>query len=90
MCEQVMEKPDNISLDGLYYRLLNGKEVIDKFYFQGIHKENYIPNVLRKSSWMPSEDKLYKCWYKWSNPADCADPGEYHLVYIEESPLRPI
>lgn len=78
-----MEKPDGVDLERLCYKLLSGKEVIGKFYFQNIHKENYIPNVLRKRDWMPEEDKLYRCWFRWVSPADPADLGEAHLVYIE-------
>lgn len=89
MEEKIMEKPDDVNLDWLYYRLFTCNEVIGKFYFQGIWKENYIPNVLRERNWMPEEGKLYRCWYKWTNPADPADPGEDHLVYIEESPIKP-
>lgn len=89
MCEKIMDKPEDVNLDWLYYRLLRGKEVLAMFYFQDIWKEHYIPNVLKERNWMPDEDKLYRCWYKWIDSGDPADQGEAHLVYLEESPLKP-
>ena len=61
-----------------------GKQILDKFYNQSEGREDYIPRELKEKNWRPKEDKTYKCWWYWTNPADSSDSGNDILVYIEE------
>ena len=61
-----------------------GKQILDKFYNQSEGREDYIPRELKEKNWKPEEDKTYKCWWYWTNPADPSDSGNDILVYIEE------
>lgn len=77
-----MQKPDNLQY--CYVDLFRGKELFNKFFNQGIWKENHIPRELQEDKWTPVPDKIYKVWWIHTNPADPADPGIDLLRYVEE------
>ena len=90
---KLMNKPDWIEHPSWHSRkckenYFKGSKVNAKFYNisvgYGSLKENHIPRELENKKWVPEDDKLYKCWWYWTNPADPADSGEDILVYIEE------
>lgn len=84
--EKLMKVPKYIDLNNSRYTVsyFNGDRVKYLFYNQGIWRENHIPQELEKKGWIPEDNKTYKCWWYWTNPADPADSGEDILVYIEE------
>jgi len=90
---KIMNKPDWIDNPSWFDRKCKenyfiGQQVLDRFYDVSIGygslKESYIPKELENKNWRPEDNKTYKCWWYWTNPADPADPGEDILVYIEE------
>ena len=79
-----MKTPRGFSKDNDYkISYLTGQEVKNKFYDHKPWNEG-IPQELKDKKWTPDLDKMYKCWWFDTNPADPADPGEDILVYIEE------
>lgn len=84
MKETIMQKPEDLERASDSYRLMKGSEVIARFYDQTIWKENYIPKVLNDKQWRPDREKLYRCYWKYVDPADPADPGYSILRFIEE------
>jgi len=90
---EIMKKPKWIDEDSTYgphpdITYYTGQQILSKFYNQSVGygslKNDYIPKELKEKNWKPDEDKTYKCWWYWTNPADPADPGEDILLYIEE------
>ena len=86
---EIMKKPKWISNPSAYSHnpdvvYFTGKQILDKFYNQSEGREDYIPRELKEKNWRPEEDKTYKCWWYWTNPADPSDSGNDILVYIEE------
>ena len=88
---KLMERPDWLDSTSVYslarktrMNYYTGQEIRSKFYNQGYAERNYIPRELEKINWIPDENKTYRCWWFYTNPADPADPGEDVLVYIEE------
>jgi len=89
MNKQIMNRPpEDVSygrgLNDCYINIWEGDEVYHRFYEQGIWKENNICGELEEIEWVPEKDKMYKCWWFSTNPADPADPGEDILLYVEE------
>lgn len=80
----LMERPDDLERISGGYRLLKGSEVIGMFYYQGIWKECHIPKELIDKGWVPDSDSYYRCWWKYIDYADPADPGFRKLIYIEK------
>ena len=86
---EIMKKPKWIDSPPTYghhpdITYFTGKQILDKFYNQSEGREDYIPRELKEKNWRPEEDKTYKCWWYWTNPADPSDSGNDILVYIEE------
>lgn len=86
---KLMEKPDWIDNPSWWSKkctesYFTATQIKNKFWDSDKWKDPYIPRVLSEKNWEPEEDKLYKCWWYWTNPADPADSGEDILVYIEE------
>ena len=86
---EIMKKPKWISNPSAYSHntdvvYFTGQQILDKFYNQSEGREDYIPRELKEKNWRPEEDKTYKCWWYWTNPADPSDSGNDILVYIEE------
>ena len=86
---EIMKKPKWISNPSAYSHnpdvvYFTGHQILDKFYNQSEGREEYIPRELKEKNWRPEEDKTYKCWWYWTNPADPSDSGNDILVYIEE------
>ena len=86
---EIMKKPKWISNPSAYSHnpdvvYFTGHQILDKFYNQSEGREDYIPRELKEKNWRPEEDKTYKCWWYWTNPADPSDSGNDILVYIEE------
>ena len=86
---EIMKKPKWIDSPPTYghhpdITYFTGKQILDKFYNQSEGREDYIPRELKEKNWKPEEDKTYKCWWYWTNPADPSDSGNDILVYIEE------
>ena len=86
---EIMKKPKWIDSPPTYghhsdITYFTGKQILDKFYNQSEGREDYIPRELKEKNWRPEEDKTYKCWWYWTNPADSSDSGNDILVYIEE------
>ena len=86
---EIMKKPKWIDSPLTYghhpdITYFTGKQILDKFYNQSEGREDYIPRELKEKNWRPEEDKTYKCWWYWTNPADSSDSGNDILVYIEE------
>ena len=86
---EIMKKPKWIDSPPTYghhpdITYFTGKQILDKFYNQSEGREEYIPRELKEKNWRPEEDKTYKCWWYWTNPADPSDSGNDILVYIEE------
>ena len=86
---EIMKKPKWISNPSAYSHntdvvYFTGYQILDKFYNQSEGREDYIPRELKEKNWRPEEDKTYKCWWYWTNPADPSDSGNDILVYIEE------
>ena len=86
---KIMKKPKWIDSPPTYghhpdITYFTGKQILDKFYNQSEGREDYIPRELKEKNWKPEEDKTYKCWWYWTNPADPSDSGNDILVYIEE------
>lgn len=71
-------------LDECKQEIMKGDMVLYMFYEQGVWKDNHIPKELKEKNWKPEEDKTYKIWYHYTNPADPADSGYAVLDYIEE------
>ena len=67
------------------YKLMSGKEIINRFFDQDIWHTNHIPRELEDRNWKPKEDKYYRVWYDSTDPADPADPGYEYIEYIAES-----
>ena len=86
---EIMKKPKWIDSPPTYghhpdITYFTGKQILDKFYNQSEGREDYIPRELKEKNWRPEEDKTYKCWWYWRNPAEAAESGNDILVYIEE------
>lgn len=90
---KIMNKPDWIENPSWFHKkckenYFTGQQVLDRFYDvpvgYGSLTECNIPKELKDNHWRPEDNKTYKCWWYWTNPADPADPGEDILVYIEE------
>ena len=86
---EIMKKPKWIDSPPTYghhpdITYFTGYQILDKFYNQSEGREDYIPRELKEKNWRPKEDKTYKCWWYWTNPADPSDSGNDILVYIEE------
>lgn len=89
MNKQIINRPPDYvqygyGLKDCWTNIWKGDEIIYRFYEQGYWKENNICNELEKIKWVPEKDKMYKCWWYSTNPADPADPGEDKLLYVEE------
>ena len=84
--EKLMKVPKYIDLNESRYTVsyFDGGRVKSQFYNQGYCHRNYIPKELENKGWVPDDNKTYKCWWYWTNPADPADSGEDILVYLEE------
>lgn len=90
---EIMNKPSWIEKESTYgphpvISYFTGLQIKNKFYNQSLGFGNLrvdnIPDELKKNKWIPEDNKVYKCWWHWTNPADPADPGEDILNYIEE------
>jgi len=90
---KIMNKPDWIENPSWFHKkckenYFTGQQVLGRFYDvsvgYGSLTECNIPKELEDNHWRPEDNKTYKCWWYWTNPADPADPGEDILVYIEE------
>ena len=86
---EIMKKPKWIDSPPTYghhpdITYFTGKQILDEFYNQSEAREDYILGELKEKNWRPEEDKTYKCWWYWTNPADPSDSGNDILVYIEE------
>ena len=83
----LMKRPSWLKDNKYKISFWGGLKVRSKFYDQclvGSLRVDNIPEELKKTKWVPDDDKVYKCWWYYTNPADPADPGEDILVYIEE------
>lgn len=80
-----MKIPDDLERFASCYRLLKGSEIIAKFFYQDIWKECYIPKELKDRNWVPDMDSYYRCWWRYVDPADPADPGFSILLYVEKA-----
>lgn len=89
MNKQIINRPpENVTygrgLNDCHINIWKGDKVYCRFYEQGYWKENNICKALKNIEWVPEKDRMYKCWWYRTNPADPADPGENMLLYVEE------
>ena len=90
MKEQLMKEPAphpyyHTTYKDARYKLMKGKEIINRFYDQDIWHTNHIPRELEDKNWKPEENKYYRVWYDCTDPADPADSGYEYIEYITES-----
>ena len=86
---QIVKRPPDYvqygyGLKDCWTNIWKGSEIIYRFYNQGYWHENNIHRALEEIKWVPEKDRMYKCWWYSTNPADPADPGEDILLYVEE------
>lgn len=86
MIKTLMHKPKNLRYD--YFDIFDGQVIYWKFYEKGPYKENHIPEELNNKKWIPDNNKLYKIWWRHTNPSDPSDAGVQILEYIEEIDIK--
>lgn len=80
----LMNRPPQLKDNEYKINFWDGLRVRSKFFGRGLWEQDFIPKVLKEKGWKPDDNKVYKCWWYYTNPADPSDPGEDILVYIEE------